>query len=97
MSADDDALDVDRLAASSTGNFARRVVELSPLSVLSDDDVDWEGAIVVVTAGEIEVVCQSGARAIFRDGDILCFAPFPGSTVRNISSEPARLLAVWRR
>jgi len=97
MNADDGALDVDRLAASSIGNFTRRNPELSALSVLDDDAVDWEDAIVFVTAGEIEIACQSGARAIFRDGDILCFAPFPGITVRNSSSEPARLLAVWRR
>jgi glyoxylate utilization-related uncharacterized protein len=97
MNADDDALDVDRLGASSTGNFTRRIVELPALSVVDDDAVDWEGAIVFVTAGEVEIVCQSGARAIFRDGDMLCFAPFPGFTVRNSGSEPARLLAVWRR
>jgi glyoxylate utilization-related uncharacterized protein len=97
MNADDGALDVDRLAAGSTGNFTRRIIELPALSVLEDDAVDWEGAIVFVTAGEIEIACQSGARAIFRDGDILCFAPFPGVTVRNSGSEPARLLAVWRR
>ena len=97
MNADDGALDGDRLAASSTGNFTRRIVELPALSVLDDDAIDWEGAIVFVTAGEIEIACQSGARAIFRDGDILCFAPFPGVTVRNSGTEPARLLAVWRR
>ena len=97
MNADDDALDVDRLAASSTDNFTRRIVELPALSVLDDDVVDWEGAIVFVTAGEIEIDCRSGARATFRDGDILCFAPLPGSTVRNSGGEPARLLAIWRR
>jgi hypothetical protein len=97
MNADDSALDVDSLAASSIGNFTRRIVDLPALSVLDDDAVDWEGAIVFVTAGEVELVCQSGARAIFRDGDILCFAPFPGFTVRNSGSDPARLLAVWRR
>jgi glyoxylate utilization-related uncharacterized protein len=97
MNADDGALDVDRLAGSSTRTFTRRIVELPALSVLEDDAVDWEGAIVFVTAGEIEIACQSGARAIFRDGDMLCFAPFPGITVRNSGSEPARLLAVWRR
>ena len=96
MNEDDDALDVDRLAASATGNFSRRIVELPAQSVLDDDTVDWEGAIVFVTAGEIEIACQSGARSTFRDGDILCFAPFPGSTVRNSGSEPARLLAIWR-
>jgi hypothetical protein len=97
MNTDDDAIDVDRLGASSIGNFTRRIIELPALSVLDDDTVDWEGAIVFVTAGEVELVCQSGARAIFCDGDILCFAPFPGLTVRNSGREPARLLAVWRR
>jgi hypothetical protein len=97
MNADDSALDLDRLAASSTGTFTRRIVELPALSVLDDDAVDWERAIVFVTAGEVELVCQSGARAIFRDGDMLCLAPFPGFAVRNSGREPARLLAVWRR
>jgi hypothetical protein len=97
MNADDGALDVERLAANSIGNFSRRIVELPALSVLDDDAVDWEGAIVFVTAGDVELVCQSGARASFRVGDTLCFAPFPGFTVRNSGSEPARLLAVWRR
>jgi hypothetical protein len=97
MNPDDDALNVDCLAASSKGNFTRRIVELPALSVLGDDAVDWEGAIVFVTAGEIEIDCQSGARATFRHGDILCFALLPGSTVRNSGSEPARLLAIWRR
>jgi hypothetical protein len=96
MNADDDALDVDRLGASSIGKFTRRIVELPALSVLDDDAFDWEGAIVFVTAGEVEIACQSGARAIFRDGDILCFARFPSFTVCNGGSEPARLLAVWR-
>jgi hypothetical protein len=96
MNPDDDVLDVDCLAASSKGNFTRRVVELPALSVLGDA-VDWEGAIVFVTAGEIEIDCRSGARATFRHGDILCFALLPGSTVRNSGSEPARLLAIWRR
>jgi hypothetical protein len=96
MNPDDDVLDVDCLASSSKGNFTRRVVELPALSVLGDA-VDWEGAIVFVTAGEIEIDCRSGARATFRHGDILCFALLPGSTVRNSGSEPARLLAIWRR
>ena len=96
MNEDDDELDVDRLAASSTGDFTRRIVELPALSVLDDDTLNWEGAIVFVTAGEIEIDCRSGARATFRQGDILCFAPLPGATVRNSGTEEARLLAIWR-
>ena len=97
MNQDDDALDVDCLAASSRGTFSRRTVELPALSVLDDDAVDWEGAIVFVTAGEIDIHCRTGARATFRRGDVLCFALLPGATVRNSGTEPARLLAIWRR
>ena len=97
MNADDDALDVDRLVATSTGDFTRMIVELPALSVLDDKGVDWGGAIVFITAGEIEIVCRGGARASFRQGDILCFAPFPGAAVCNSGIEPARLLAIWRR
>jgi glyoxylate utilization-related uncharacterized protein len=93
----DDDLDVERLARSDSPDFPRRTIELAPHSVLDDEDVNWEQAIVFVTAGEIELACVSGARARFRSGDILCFAPFPNRTVRNSGAEPARLLAIWRR
>jgi hypothetical protein len=92
----DDELDPEQLAASASARFARRLVELPPRSVLNDESVDWDGAIVFVTAGEIELVCASGACARFQSGDILCFAPFPRRTVRNCGAQPARLLAIWR-
>jgi glyoxylate utilization-related uncharacterized protein len=93
----DDGLDIEQLAASASARLARRMVELAPRSVLNDESVDWDGAIVFVTAGEIELVCASGACARFQRGDILCFAPFPGRTVRNRGAQPARLLAIWRQ
>jgi quercetin dioxygenase-like cupin family protein len=93
----DDDLDVERLARSDSPNIARRTIELAAHSVLDDEEVDWEQAIVFVTAGEIELVCSSGARARFRSGDILCFAPFPNRAVRNSGAELARLLAIGRR
>jgi hypothetical protein len=93
-----DELDVERLTCCESSSFARRTIELSPASVLDDDgQVDWDQAIVFVTAGEIELTCRSGARARFRRGDILSFAPFPNRVVRTYGGEPARLLAIWRR
>jgi glyoxylate utilization-related uncharacterized protein len=92
----DDNLDVERLARGAQSTFPRRTIELQPSAVLSDDGVNWEQAIVFVTAGEIELVCATGARARFRAGDILCLAPFANRTVRNSGTEPARLLAIWR-
>jgi hypothetical protein len=96
MSADDD-LDVEKLAANVSPRLARRVIELPPFAVLDDSGVDWDGAIIFVSAGEIEIECASGARARFHGGDILCFAPFPTRVVRNTGTEHARLLAIWRR
>jgi glyoxylate utilization-related uncharacterized protein len=93
-----DELEVERLACCESSSFARRTIELSAASVLDDDgQVNWDEAIVFVTAGEIELTCRTGARARFRRGDILCFAPFPHRVVRNDGVEPARLLAIWRR
>jgi hypothetical protein len=92
----DDDIDVERLARRESSGFARRAIELPPASFLDDGcDINWERAIVFVNAGEIELACTSGARARFRCGDILCFAPFPNRTVRNSGIEPARLLAIW--
>jgi len=94
MSNDD--LEVERLPGSDSPNYARRTIELAPHAFLGEEDVNWEQAIIFVTAGEIELVCSSGARARFRSGDILCVAPFPKRAVRNSGAEPARLLALWR-
>jgi hypothetical protein len=93
----DDVLDVEHLEANAPPEFARRQIELPPQTVLGSDDlVDWDGAIVFVTAGEIELACAGGARARFRRGDIICLAPFPTRVVRNVCTDPARLLAIWR-
>jgi glyoxylate utilization-related uncharacterized protein len=94
----DEDLDLARLARGAPSAFAQRTIELPPAAVLNDDSgVDWEQAIVFVTAGEIELVCATGPRARFRRGAIICFAPFLNRTIRNSGTDPARLLAIWRQ
>ena len=94
---DADELDVERLARGHSTTFAKRIVELAPACVLAYDAADWHDAIVFVTGGEIEVESSAGKRQCFREGDILCLAPFPVRVVRSVGTEPARLLAISRR
>jgi quercetin dioxygenase-like cupin family protein len=90
-----EALDPDRLARDAL-HFRRRVVELAPGEVLPLEPAGWQDAVVFLTSGEIELECVRGERRRFGPGAVLCFAP-PVSTVRNCSTEPARLIAISRR
>jgi quercetin dioxygenase-like cupin family protein len=78
-------------------SFERRIVELEPDAVLDHEAAVWQDAIVVVTAGEIELECWTGERRRFRRGEILTLARLPLRRVRSSGKTPARLLAIWRR
>jgi quercetin dioxygenase-like cupin family protein len=93
---DADEIDLGRLTGRLPARFGARTVELAPTSVLAYDATGWRDAIVFVTAGEVEVECTSGVCGRFRQGDILCLAPFPVRVLRNTGTAPARLLAIWR-
>ena len=93
---DGDEIDLERFAGIVPTRFGRRTIELAPASVLVYDAASWQDAIVFVLAGEIELECSSGERRRFREGDILCLAPFPLRLLRNVGTGPARLLAIWR-
>ena len=93
---DADEIDVERLARVVPACFGKRTVDIAPASVLAYDATSWQDAIVFVTAGEIELECSSGERRRFREGDILCLAPFPLRLLRNVGAGPAQLLAIWR-
>jgi quercetin dioxygenase-like cupin family protein len=78
-------------------SFSSRTVQVPPAAALDRDAAPWHEALVIVVTGEIEVECSSGACCHFRPGDVLTFARLPLHRVRNRGSEPASLLAVWRR
>jgi hypothetical protein len=80
-----------------TVTFVRRGVDLAPGSALAYDATAWSDTIVFVTAGVIELECETGERCIFERGDILCFASLSLRRLSNPGVEPARLLAVRRR
>jgi hypothetical protein len=57
---------------------------------------EWEGALVVVACGEVELECLSGTKVRFGHGDLLWLAGLPLRALHNRGLEPALLVAVSR-
>jgi len=94
MTGDDD---VDRFLHCTPKSFARLVIDLEPGARLDHEACLWQDAILLVTAGEIDVECSSGDRHSFGRGDILSLAPLAIRRVHNSGVAPAQVLAIWRR
>jgi hypothetical protein len=77
--------------------FKRRVVVLTPGDTYSYNDAEWQGAIVVVEQGQIELECLDGSRHSFEQGSILWLEKLPLRTLRNHGCTPAVLIAVSRK
>jgi hypothetical protein len=77
--------------------FERWVVTLGPDQTMPYDEADWRDAVVVVEAGQIDLVCPDGRRQRFVRGDVLCLSRLPLLVLRNPSPELAVLAAVARR
>jgi hypothetical protein len=58
---------------------------------------DWADALVVIEAGELELECEAGSRARFREGAVLVLHPLPLRTLRNPGERALVLTAVSRR
>ncbi len=58
---------------------------------------EWEGALVMVECGAIEVRCVAGARRVFGSGDVLALDWLGVRALRNVGLEEASLIAVRRR
>ena len=92
-----DELGIERLAVGTSPTFATAVVTLEPGRVLPYDEAAWHGAIVFITTGEIELVCDSGALHVFGHGNILWLEGLPLRALRNSGPTTARLLTISRR
>jgi hypothetical protein len=77
--------------------FVLWMVTLGPGHTLPYDEADWRDAVVVVEAGEIDLVCLGGGRQRFVPGDVLRLSGLPLRNLRNPWPEPAVLVAVARR
>jgi hypothetical protein len=76
--------------------FQRRVVRLEAGSSRPYDEADWEDALVIVTAGEIELEGLSGRRWRFPRGAMLWLTDLPVRAIHNPGVEAAELTAVSR-
>lgn len=94
---DADAIDIERVAQTTSTALIKHVVELAGGEVLAVDAASWWDAIVFVTAGEIDVECVNGPGHRFGDGDILCLAKISVRALRNPGRGQARLLIIRRR
>jgi hypothetical protein len=60
-------------------------------------DTEWQGALVVVERGVIELECVGGDRWRFQEGDVLYLGGLPLRALHNAGSRQAVLSAVSRR
>ena len=74
-----------------------QVVSIPAHAELPYEPSQWAEALVVVEAGEIELECASGARAIFGPSSVLFFDGLGLRTISNVGSETVLLSAVSRR
>ena len=76
--------------------FERRVVEIAPGDSHVVVPAEWRDALVLVEAGEIEVVCRGGGRGTFIEGDVLWLAGLSVRLLRNRAPGSA-VLVEWSR
>jgi len=77
-------------------SFERHVVTISEGGELAYVEEEWHDTLIVVTAGEVEVVCAAGGRRRFSSGDLLWFDGLDVRTLRNVGCE-ALIVAGVRR
>ncbi len=77
--------------------FEVRAVKVEPGGHRIYHAAEWEGALVAVTRGEVELECLSGTSVRFARGDLLWLAGLPLRALHNRGREPALLVAVSRR
>jgi hypothetical protein len=74
--------------------FRVRTVTVAPGRERVIEEAEWQGALVVLERGEIELEALDGARRRFRHGAVLCLAGLGLRAIHNQGPEPALLVAV---
>jgi hypothetical protein len=77
--------------------FDRRYVRLAAGVSRPHRDSDWEGALIVVENGAIELECVRGGRRRFETGAVLWLSGLPLVAMHNPGPESALLVAISRR
>ena len=76
--------------------FRRRRVTVAPGAMRAYDAGEWRDAIVLVEAGELDLVGRDGVGRRFGRGAVVALADLPLRALRNRGAEPAVLVAVTR-
>jgi len=76
--------------------FQRRVVRLPAGSSRPYEQSEWEDALVIVTAGVIELEGLSGSRWQFPRGAMLWLTDLPLLALHNPGEQATELTAVFR-
>jgi hypothetical protein len=79
------------------GAFATRVVTIDAGTTVPFDEAEWDGAIVVLEAGALEVECHDGGRSRFAAGAVIFLVGLELRTLHSVGPEPVRLVAITRR
>ncbi|MDN5915833.1 MAG: hypothetical protein L0I76_12095 [Pseudonocardia sp.] len=77
-------------------SFAARTVTVAPGDARAHDEDEWQGTLIVVEAGEIELRCRDGGRRRFAAGAVLWFTGLNLASVHNPGDEPAVFRALRR-
>lgn len=93
---DPDGRPVSFLGRPAPAGKALEVVSIPAHGKLAYEPSQWADALVVVEAGEIELECAGGARAVFGPGSVLFFDGLGLRTIRNVGRETVLLSAVSR-
>jgi hypothetical protein len=95
-------MDADRFRLSFLGRrlappFERWVIVIAPEHSRGYDGAEWQGALVVVERGQVELEWLNGSRHCFGRGDVLWLDRLPLRALHNRGHTPAVLVAVSRR
>ncbi len=78
-------------------SFHSRSVTVAPGEDRPHDEDEWQGALIVVEAGEIELRCRAGGSRRFGAGAVLWFTGLDLASVHNPGPGPAVFRGITRR
>jgi hypothetical protein len=73
--------------------FETMTTRTAPGESLLIDDGEWNGALIVVTAGSLDLECHSGATHSFPTGSMLWFTNLGLRAIRNNATSAAVLVS----
>src|SRR3954463_5476695 len=85
-----------RLTSMDCSRFQRRIVRIDIGCSRPYDESEWDDALVIVTAGVVELEGRSGRRWRFPEGAMLWLTDLPLLALHNPGGEAAEITSVSR-